>query len=53
MSMATKKFKWTIKVKLKAKALQHFKVDQVLKIDATFFSILDLCVLNHRIFVNP
>ena len=36
MSLATKKFKWTIKVKLKAKALQHFKFDQVLKIHTTF-----------------
>ena len=29
--------------KARAKALRHFKVDQVLKIDATFHRSLDLC----------
>ena len=44
MSRATKKNKWITELKSNAKALQHFTVGQVGKIDATFHGSLDLCV---------
>ena len=43
MSRATKMYKCVSEVKLKAKALQPFKVSPVLKIDPTFLNCLDLC----------
>ena len=49
-SRATKNYKWFIEGKSKAKSLQHFKVDQVLKIDATFFgSMLTTEVYKERL----
>ena len=41
----TEKHKWVRAVKSKPKAFRPFKVDLVLKIDATFFSRLSLCVV--------
>ena len=43
MSAATKKYELVSHVNWKAKTLEHLKVDQVLKINATFYSSLDLC----------
>ena len=37
MYRATEKFKWIRAVKSKPKALRHFNVDPVLKIDETFY----------------
>ena len=41
--LGLQKVKWVIEVKLKAKALQYFKVDPVWIIDATFNSSMYLC----------
>ena len=45
MQRAAEKHKWVKAEKSKPKALQHFKVDNILKIDETFISRLNLCAI--------
>ena len=51
MLRATEKHKKVRAVKSKPKAVRHFKVDRVLKIDDTFLSRLNLCDLVELLLV--